>query len=27
MAFQLEVQSYVTGIPVNPSMFVLKPPD
>jgi hypothetical protein len=25
--FQLEVQSYVTGIPVNPSMFLLKPPD
>jgi hypothetical protein len=27
MVFQLEVQSYVTGIPVKPSMFVLKPPN
>ena len=27
MAFQLEVQRYWTGIPVNSSMFVLKPPN
>jgi hypothetical protein len=27
MGFQLEVQKYWTGIPVSPSMFVLKPPN
>jgi hypothetical protein len=27
MGFQLVVQKYETGIPVFPSMFVLKPPN
>ena len=27
MGFQLEVQKYLTDIPVDPSMFVLKPPN